>query len=151
MNRSGSRKPYIGPLIADDESIAKGLFTKSLDYWKKQQIENVLVDIPADRLLAGSDRMDNRNTDFTLPAAIKGGFLSRGEVLRTFDRMYHLVSRENQSVIYDFFTGYFPHLKGIGQMLEHSVKYYARSRDYLEKEKNEILRYQYAIGGPEFS
>jgi len=151
MNRSGARKAYIGPLIAEDERIAKGLLAKSLDYWKDRQIESVLIDIPSDRLLAGSGRKDDRGEDLMVPAAIKGGFLNGGEVLRTFDRMYHLVSRENQTVIFNFFSEYSPHRQGTAQLIEQSVKNYDQTRSYLEKEKNEILKYQYAIGGPEFS
>ena len=151
MSRPGALKPYAGPLVADDEKTAKRLLAKVLEYWNQRDIEQILMDVPAIWLNIKPSGNSKVDPEFELPFPIKEGFLRGSQVLRTFDRMYQLISSENLSVVFDFLSDSITQKDEINRLLSESEKNYTKTKNYLEKEKNEMLRYQYAIGGPEFS
>jgi GNAT superfamily N-acetyltransferase len=132
LSRPGARRPYVGPLIADDEKEAERLLFKVLNYWKKQNIEQVFMDVPSIRLLTGTNGNDNDDAELISPFIINDGFLRGGKVLRTFDRMYHLVSLENKKAVLDFFTSNFAHENEILNLLERSEKSFTKTESYLE-------------------
>ncbi len=151
MSRPGALKPYIGPIIADNENVAKRLLAEVLEYWKKKQIEQVLMDVPFERLNRGLAESAETGPVNELPFMIENGFLKGSHMLRIFDRMYQLISRENKTAVFNYLSENFPRETEIANMLERSENNYSITRAYLQKEKDEMLRYQYAIGGPEFS
>jgi GNAT superfamily N-acetyltransferase len=151
MSRPGALKPYAGPLIADDEKTAKRLLAKVLEYWNQQDIEQILMDVPAVRLNIKPSGNSKVDPEFEIPFPIKEGFLRGSLVLRTFDRMYQLISSENHSAVLDFLADNITRKDEIVSLLAESEKNFTRTKAYLEKERNEMSRYQYAIGGPEFS
>ena len=151
MSRPGALKPYAGPLIADDENTAKRLLAKVLEYWNHRDTEQILIDVPAGRLNIKPSGNSKVGPEFKLPFPIREGFLRGSLVLRTFDRMYQLISSENHSVVFDFLTDNISRKDEIDSLIRESEKNFTRTKAYLEKEKNEMSRYQYAIGGPEFS
>lgn len=151
MSRPGALKPYVGPLIADDENIAKRLLAKILEYWKQRNIEQILMDVPSGRLKIKPSGNGKGDPEFELPFPIEEGFLRGSQVLRTFDRMYQLISTDNHSAVFDFLTDNIARKNETASLLAESEKNYTKTKIYQEKEKNKMLRYQYAICGPEFS
>jgi GNAT superfamily N-acetyltransferase len=151
MSRPGALKPYVGPLIADNEEVAAMLLGKALLHWKDQGIDQVLIDVPSTKLKKLSSENKDGSSKGDIPVLVEDGFLKGSYVLRKFDRMYHLVSEKNQESIFNFLKNDFSKEDKIANMLDESEKSYGNTMAYVEKEKNELLRYQYAIGGPEFS
>jgi hypothetical protein len=65
--------------------------------------------------------------------------------------MYHVVSERNQEAIFNFLKQNFPDKDKIAGMLNKSGKSYGKTMTYIDKERKEMLRFQYGIGGPEYS
>jgi GNAT superfamily N-acetyltransferase len=151
MSRSGAMKPYAGPLIADNDQDAALLLGKVLEHWKDHGADQIFIDVPYSRFsMLQSDGKEELHS-IGLPFKVENGFLRGGTVLRIFDRMYHVVSEKNLETIFNFLKQNFPEEDKIASMLDQSGKSYERTIEYIDKEKKEMLRFQYGIGGPEYS
>ena len=151
MSRPGALRPYVGPLIADNDDVAEMLVGKVLEYWKGLRIDRLFIDVPSPKLNTLPPEGNEGESTYEPSYQVESGFLKGSKVLRKFDRMYHLVSEKNQVSIFNFLKNDFSKGEKITKILEDSRKSYGYTLAYVEKEKNELLRYQYAICGPEFS
>jgi ribosomal protein S18 acetylase RimI-like enzyme len=150
LSRPGAMFPYIGPLIADEDTDAGILIREVLKSWKDNNQENVLIDVPSHHftILSG----DRQATTEAMP--IWPVLLSKMNILRKFSRMYHLISEENKDSFANFLIKHDSHRyqrNDFMNMLNNSAMNYEKTKSYLDKEKNQLINYQYAIGGPEFS
>jgi ribosomal protein S18 acetylase RimI-like enzyme len=150
MSRSGAVKPYAGPLIADSDEDATMLLGKILEHWKSRKADQLFIDVPYSKFIILPPH-DDRESRTELPWPVENGFLRGGTVLRIFDRMYHVVSERNQEAIFNFLKQNFADKDEIAGMLDKSGKSYGKTMAYIDKERKEMLRFQYGIGGPEYS
>ncbi len=154
MSRPGAILPFVGPLIADDEDIAAVLFTEILAYWKDHNENEVLMDIPAVFFNSSSKNRISEKNGKKDPFPGQHTILQDLKFRRNFIRMYHLVSHENKDKFYDFLSYEYPDDKMKNDILKiviNSHKHYNETFEYMEKERNALIRYMHASGGPEFS
>jgi hypothetical protein len=143
LGRPGAKLPYIGPLIADEEETAGILLKKTLEIWKAHNHKEVYMDIPSAHLNTFAGKKNSLTESW---------FLSKAVPVRKFNRMYQSISEDNKDQVFSLLKQDFDsEIKDIADMLDGSEASHEKTVAYMETEKNDLIRYQFAIGGPEFS
>lgn len=134
MSRPGRLKPFVGPLIADNDETTSYLLKEVLNYWKEKGFHEVFMDIPeyhidAKNLFADSRSGQNASGRITITP------------VRSFSRMYQLISdvQADNLQIND------------EAVLQKSLSAYDQTMSFAEKEKYEIAPIMYGTSGPEWS
>jgi GNAT superfamily N-acetyltransferase len=134
LSRPGRLKPFIGPLIADSNEIAKALLQKAVDYWRKKGFSNVFLDIPEYNFIKKAQKVNNENGYLPPENCILANPV---KPVRLFYRMYHLIN-ENE-------------LKTDDMALGASASHYEVTKTYMKNEKEKLLPFLKCTGGPEMS
>ncbi len=152
MSRPGMNYPFIGPLFADDEPTAEALTISALSYWKKKNYNQVLMDLSSAHFRE-CEIYENKDMDNGNKLNIVHRFLKDIKPVRSFTRMYHLISSKNYISILENLEKEGDHKTNnkTKMMLDRSVEAYDKTFDYMEWEEEKLATIQYATGGPEFS
>lgn len=144
MTRPGRRKPFIGPLVASSIENAKALLAYSLEYWSSKGFDEVFIDVPEKHFEIESVWNDEGEC-LAIPQNCK---LSNSILpLRSFVRMYEAPDSEEAEIMYAKADG--DNHKTM--LVELAVANQKKTHEFMNFERNEMLKWIYAIGGPELS
>ncbi len=146
MNRPGRLKPFIGPLVAASLEDAKALLFYSMNYWKAKGWDEGFIDIP-ELNFEEQSRWNSEDFNLTMPLDCK--LYINIQPVRSFVRMYEAPDKNDISLISENYLKN-RHSRSI-KTLEHAEASLQTTNSFMSLEKNEMLKYMFAIGGPELS
>jgi len=121
FSRPGSRMPFIGPVIANNDEVATALINYILAYWKRKGFSETFMDIPECHFRTAGKITSGKEGTVVFPK--NHSFIESANPIRGFVRMY-LTDPDTEA---DKING------------------------YINKENSNILPFIYSIGGPELS
>jgi len=139
MSRPGRLKPFIGPIIADSDEVAKSLLANVLRYWKNSGHESVFIDIPEQHL------------DGSIYSKIEESVKSQHQQIpikpvRSLIRMYQLVSKNEQLEKHIFTESSKTRLA-----LQKALDCHEETAVFMRKEVQDIVPIMFGTAGPEWS
>lgn len=144
MTRPGRRKPFIGPLVASSLENVKALLAHSLKYWSDKGFKDVFIDVPEKHFEIESV-WNNEGECLSIPKNSK--ISSSIFPLRSFVRMYEAPDDDEAQLMYSKADGDYHKAK----LVELAVANQKKTHEFMDFERNEMLKWVYAIGGPELS
>ena len=148
MSRPGRLLPLVGPLVADSLEVARAMLAHVLRYWKGRGFSEVFLDTPERHFQTYRSHRQSRQESFPWHHRLARSL----NPVREFARMYQLISDQDRESLPEKNTK-----PGMGreaytrwnQAMTQASASYQESLAYSEMEREQILPYLYASGGPE--